>query len=297
MKSSKALWVCSILTGLLALIASTAGLFWPAGDGQPYAFTSVRGVEAQLYGQGLYAYDTYFKAPILRGSDATILIVGLPLLLWALSWATKGRLRGMLGLAGVLSFFLYHAVSLAFGVFYNQLALVYVAYVSASLYAFILAFRAINVEELSKRVSQRAPVRGMAIFLFVAGLTVFVWLPDMIASLLEGTAPAGLAHYTTEVTYIIDPAIIAPSAFVASYLISKRRPMGFLMAPILLILNALVGVMVIGQTIFQAMAGIALTPAQLVAFVGSFTLMGLIAVWLLIKFFNYIRPPKREIDQ
>ena len=289
MKSSKALFSTSILAGLLALAAALGGLLWPAGSGQPFLFTSVRGVPVEINGQGLYAYDSYFKAPILRGTDAVTLLVVLPLLGIALLWARKGSLRGHLLLAGVLSYLLYDAASLALGVFYNPLALVYTAFLTSSLYAFILAFRAVDVDALAARVSERFPRRGMAIWMFVAGLTVFVWLPDMIASLLQGTAPAILMHYTTEFTSIIDPSIIAPTAFLTCYLLLKRRPMAYLLSPILLVANALIGVVVIGQTIFQTAAGIELSAAQLVAFVGSFTVMGIFAVGLLWRYFGCIR--------
>jgi hypothetical protein len=63
---------------------------------------------------------------------------------------------------------------------------------------------------------------------------------------------------------------------------------GYLLAAILLIANALVGVMVIGQTVMQTLAGIELSPAQLIAFVGSFTVMGIIAVGLLWKYMKAI---------
>jgi hypothetical protein len=40
---------------------------------------------------------------------------------------------------------LYNAASLAFGVAYNELYLVYIAYFSSSLFAFILAFTTIDM--------------------------------------------------------------------------------------------------------------------------------------------------------
>lgn len=193
MKPSKALLFLSSLVAVLALIASGAGLFWPAGEGQRFSITSVRGDEVQINGQGLYQHDTYFKAPILRGADAVTVFIAVPLLIAAIVLASKGRLRGQLLLAGLLSYFLYNAISLALGAFFNELVLVYVAYFSSSLFAFILAFSAVNVDQLAVRVSARAPRRGMAIFMFVAGLTVFVWLPDLIAA-LQGSVPAAIGH-------------------------------------------------------------------------------------------------------
>lgn len=92
-------------------------------------------------------------------------------------------------------------------------------------------------------------------------------------------------------TYLLDPGLIAPSAFMASYLLFRSRPLGYLLATILMILNALVGVMVIGQTVMQTQAGISLSPGQLIAYVGSLTVMGLFALGLLWKFFGSIAEP------
>lgn len=139
-----------------------------------------------------------------------------------------------------------------------------------------------------RRVSSGFPRRAIAAWLFVAGLTVFVWLPDMISVISSGTAPAILAHDTTEFTSILDPSVIAPTAFVACWLLIKRRPVAYLLAVILMIANGLDDATVISQTIFQTAAGIVLSLIQLVAFVGSFAMMGLFAVGLLVKYFRCI---------
>ncbi len=68
------------LVAVLSILAAGAGLFWPDG-GVPYSFTTVHGQTVQMYGQGLYRYETYFKAPILRGGDVLTLGVCIPLLL------------------------------------------------------------------------------------------------------------------------------------------------------------------------------------------------------------------------
>ena len=49
-------WLVSVI-GVLALLAASAGLFWPA-QGQPFAFTTHRGEEVMIAGRGLYRYDT-----------------------------------------------------------------------------------------------------------------------------------------------------------------------------------------------------------------------------------------------
>jgi hypothetical protein len=84
----RSLFVLSLLTALLALTAAAGGLFWPR-PGEPFPFTTLRGDEIEITGRGLYAYDWAFRAPILRGADAIMLLVAAPLLVAAL-WAARG---------------------------------------------------------------------------------------------------------------------------------------------------------------------------------------------------------------
>jgi hypothetical protein len=275
----------SWLVAALALIAAGAGVFW-RDAGEPFAFTTLHGQTVQIAGQGLYRYDTFFRAPINRGTDAVTLLVGLPLLAFAILRYRRGSLRGAVLLTGVLAYFLYNAASLAFGVAYNDLILVYIAYFSASLFAFVIACMSIDLRALPAHVSPRLPHRGMAVFVFVSGLTVFVWLVDIVGGLARGQAPAGLASYTTEVTYVLDLGIIAPAAFLAGILLYHRTGLGYLLASIMLILLAIIGMVVVGQTVAQTLAGITLSTGEYVGKVGTFVVMSLISMWLLVVFFR-----------
>jgi hypothetical protein len=288
MKPSNVVVRLSLLVGLLALLAAGAGLFWPA-PGSPFTVTTVRGEEVTLYGRGLYRYDTSFAAPILRGTDAVTLLVAVPLLLAAVAAYRRASLRGALLLSGLLVYFLYNAASLALGVMYNEMILGYIFYFSAAFFAFILAFTSIDLQELAQRASPGVPRRSLAVFLFfLAGLATFIWLGEIVAGLLQGRPPEHLAVYNTEPTFLIDLAIIAPAAVLAGVLIWRRAPLGFLLAPILLTLNALVGVMVVAQSIFQMAAGIALTIQEFAVFVTPFVLMSLVAFWFLLRLLQNI---------
>jgi hypothetical protein len=287
MKTSKVLVLLSSLVAVLALVANSVGLFWQDG-GSPFPFTTLRGQTIQMYGQGLYRNDTFFKAPILRGTDAIFLFICIPLLILSIVLYRRGSLRGRVLLTSMLSCFLYDSASLAFGAAYNNLYLVYMFWFSASLFAFVLAFTSIDLQSLASRISPRLPRRGIAVFLIIAGLSVFVWLIDIISGLASGQAPAGLASYTTDVTGIIDLGIIAPTAFLASVLLFRRAPLGYLLAAILLILNANIGAIVMAQTVAQALHGIFLNIGQLIGYVGSFVVTSLFAIGFSISLFSSI---------
>ena len=86
MKPSNAVPWLSSLTGVLALVAAGIGLFWQDG-GSPFVFTTVRGETVQMYGQGLYRYETLRDGIGLKGADLFVLVVGVPFLV-ALHCAT-----------------------------------------------------------------------------------------------------------------------------------------------------------------------------------------------------------------
>jgi hypothetical protein len=74
-------------------------------------------------------------------------------------------------------------------------------------------------------------------------------------------------------------------------LVLRRAPLGYLLAAILLVLYAIVGLMVTGQTIATELAGITIGVGQFVAFVASFMVMSLFAMWLLISLFRSLEEP------
>lgn len=275
----------------LSLASSAVGLFWQEG-GQPFDFTSIHGASIKIYGQGLYKFDTYFKAPIFRGTDAVTLFIAIPLLIVGMVLSNRGLLRGRIFLAGILSYFLYVSASLSFGAAYNFLFLVYIILFSTSFFTFVTTLSSFDLQSLPAHFSPRLPRRFIAGFLFVEGLSVFVWLIDIISGLTTGQVPAGLAHYTTDITAVIDIGIIPPAAYLAGILMLRRSPLGFVLAPILMILNALVGMMVLVQTIFQSMAGITLSTGQVIAYVGIFVTTSLFAIYLTFRFFKNMSESK-----
>ena len=286
MKNYSALKWLVPLIGLLALLASGMGLFWQAGDG-PFNFTTLHGETVQMNGRGVYHNDTLFTALIFRGADAVTLLVGLPLLAISFRRYQRGSLRGGFLLAGALSFFLYIGVSLTFSAAFNRLFLVYAALFSASLFAFIAALASIDLQALPGRVSARLPHRGLAVFLFVAGLgTLGLWLSDLIGPLLSGEAPAHLGPYTTMFTHGFDAATITPAAVLAGICLLRRKPLGYLLAPPLLILCILNGANVLAGTAFQTLAGIIFPPGVYIGMIGSWVIMGAFAIWLAAAFFR-----------
>lgn len=65
---------------LLLLIVTICGLS-SFNTVHSYEIVNQYGENIRIWGAGIYAHDSYFKAPIFIGSDFTVLICGVPLLI------------------------------------------------------------------------------------------------------------------------------------------------------------------------------------------------------------------------
>jgi hypothetical protein len=284
MRTSKAITWLSSLVAALAFVAAGVGLFWQGGSG-PFPFTTLHGETVQLYGRGLYRYDTLFVGALNRGTDAVTLFLGIPLLVISLLLYRRNSLRAGLVLTGVLAYFLYLSASLALGATaYNVLFLIYVALFSASLFAFVGSFTAIDFQHLPAHLSPHVPRRGLAFFMLACGLvTLVVWLGmDLLPALIRDEPPKILDSYATSVTDALDLGIITPTCFVAGILLLRHAPFGYAIALSLLGILAILGPAFVAQTISQVSAGVSFTPGEVVGPIGGFGILSLGAIWLLI---------------
>jgi hypothetical protein len=291
-RPSGAVVVLSLLVAVLALVASGLALFWQDGP-RPSPFRTVRGDTVQLYGHGLYQYDTLFFGAGNRGTDVVTLFVAVPLLLVCLLLYRRGSLRGRLLLVGILTYFLYLYASLAFGAAYNALFLVYVGLFSASLFALLLTFTSIDQGAFESRLSPRLPSRGPAVFMFAsAAVLVVLWLGlGLLPAMISGQPPKLLDSYTTVTTYVLDLGIIAPATFLTGLLLLRRKALGYLMAFSLIGIILMLVPAIVAQTVSQLSAGVPLTPGEIVGPVAGFVVLGLFAAWVLIALLRHIEEP------
>ncbi len=282
MKRSNTVIGLSFLIVVLALSAVLAGFFW-SNEGAPFTFTSLRGQTVQIYGHGLYRYDTLFTGAANRGNDVVTLVLAIPLLVYATLRYWHGSLRGGLLLLGTLVYFLYLYGSYGLGIAFNPIFLVYIALFSASLFTFVLLFTSIDRQLLADHLAPDLPRWGIAIFMFVSGLaTLVIWLQPLLDVLRQNKPPTLLGSYTTTITDVLDLGIITPATFIAGTLILRRNPLGYLVACSLLVLEIMLTPMIMAQTISQLITGIAFTPAQIIGPMFGFVTLGLFALWVIV---------------
>jgi hypothetical protein len=288
MKPSHVVTWLSSLIAALALAAASIGLFYMNG-GSSFPFPTLHGLTVQIYGQGLYAYDTSLVALGYRAGDAVTLVVGVPLLVLSLLLYRRGSLKGSLWLAGTLAYFLYTYGSMTFGAAYNSLFLVYVALFSASLFALVLTLASFDVQGLPAHFSADLPRRTIGNFLIVTGMIlVLVWLVlSIVPALLQGKAPLEVASYTTFITGAVDLGVVAPALVLVGSSLLRRAAIGYLLAPMMLVFTVVLGFNLIAAGITQLLSG-AMSAGQAMGFTVPFAILTLCALWLTVSLFRHV---------
>jgi hypothetical protein len=286
-KQSVLNWLVPMIA-ILATITASVGLFSASGDG-PFHFTTLHNETIELYGRGLYKYDTPLIAIGYRVSDAFTLIIGIPLLLTAFWRVRRGSIRGKILLTGMLLFFLYNFGSLAIGAAYNNLFLLYVLLTMAAFLGSIDLLLSFDLSVFSNLFSERLPHRGISLFFVISGASLFcIWLfLSILPALLANGVPAELASYTTMITYAVDMGIIAPMLVSAGVLFKRGEPLGYILAPILLVFIDALGCSLLVMGIAQQVAGL-MNIGQFIGFVVSFAILTFFSLGFTVLLFHNI---------
>lgn len=271
-----------VLTMIAATGAAAAALIGVLTGPAPVSVVTVRGQTVDLFGAGMYRYDSLFSGAANRGTDVVTLLVVLPMVVVALRGFRRGSLRATLALTGAQAWLLYVYLTMAVGAAFNPLFLLYVIVFGASLWALLVTTTKVDTRRLAA-VVPRLPRHGPAVVMVTSGLvTMVIWIGPVLAAQLSGAIPARLDGYTTLVTIALDAAVITPAALTAGTLIWHRRPAGYRLAVPLLIVETLLAPMIIAQTVSQITAGITFSPAELIGPLTGFAVLAVAAAAVLI---------------
>ena len=291
MKKQSALnWLVPLIA-ILAAITAGIGLFSTSGDG-PFQFTTLHKETIEIYGKGLYRFDTPLIAIGYRVSDGFTLIAGIPLLLISFWIYRRGSMRGKILLTGTLLFFLYNFGSLAIGAAYNSLFLVYIILTMAAFLGGIGMLLSFDLQAFPKLFSERVPRRGISNFFTVSGIALFcIWLfLSIVPALLANGVPSELGSYTTIITYAVDMGIIAPVLVSTGVLLRRGEPLGYVLASVLLIFIDALGCSLMAMGIVQQIVGL-MNIGQFIGFVVSFAILTLFALRFTIVLFRSLADP------
>ena len=273
--------VLDVLIILLLLLVTMVGIS-SFHTSHSYEFVNQYGDRIQMWGAGIYAHDSYFKAPIFIGSDFTILLFIVPLsMVTFLRTRKEQSVEHFIQSFGIVSLLLYYSASLAFGVSYNRLHLVYIALFGVCFFRAGMLLAKLHTTGIrQEKVCSYHFTKGMKTFLLVAGLSLFAaWLPDILISIVNGTSLELIEVYTTEITYVLDMGIISPLMFLTYYLIRRDNFIGYVFLRMIFKVCMCIGIMLPIQSVFQLLAGISIPIPALMTKVFIFVVMALFAAY------------------
>lgn len=261
MKYKKAISLLVYGISILAIIATTAGIFSKSGPGE-YEHISIRGETVTIFGKGIYQDMSADVAIQGIAQDVVTLFIAIPFLLTALYFARKGSLKGRIMLSGsLLYFFLTYLFYLAMAMF-NPLFLVYVLLLSASFFALILTLFSLYFENLSKYFHPRLPVKFLGGFLIFNAVVIgSLWLQVVLPPLFKEVIPIDLDHYTTLIVQGFDLALFLPISFISGIFLIKRAPIGYLLGPVYVVFLSLLMTALTGKITGMALVGVNVFPA------------------------------------
>lgn len=282
----------AIVIIILLCITSITGIL-SMNFNHAHDFVNQYGHTVKIYGYGIYAFDSYFQAPISIGTDICILLVVIPMFLVSyLNYIKKSDVISELKLISMYAVIFYYAASISFGLTYNQLFLVYVALFSCSLFGMFRHIKNISFQQ------SICGSRGINIFLSLSGVSLIVaWLPDVIPAMVKGTTLSLIGVYTTNITYVLDMGIVSVLCFVTLYMMKRREPLGTLIFACILKLCIVIGIMMFPQTICQMASGIDIPLPALITKSLSFVLLGGFAFFFNHKMYCELEDEIKQTNQ
>jgi hypothetical protein len=228
----------SVLVVVLMAVASAAGL------GIPGLYQDVPEITAEL-----------------RAYDLVTLALATPLLIGALVMERRGSAGAKLVWLGLLMYACYNYAIYVFGSAFNDLFLLHVALLPMAVAAAVLLLLNLDAGSVSSRFRRGTPVRSISVVLMLvgaglAGVWVFYSLRFAFTGALPDESELLLPIQAVHLAYALDLTFFAPMCVLASILLWRRHPWGFVLATAVLVFGTLYQVNYVVALVFQAMAGI-----------------------------------------
>jgi hypothetical protein len=230
---------------------------------------------------GLFLAGVYRDNPLIitawKGNDLITLVVAVPLLAGALVMMVRGSARAHLLWLGAVGYMLYNYIFYLYGAAFNVFFLVYVALVALSLYALVLGMWRLDADRVSRGFLAGTPVKGIAGLMLLIPLVMGgIEVQRAVAFLFTGQVPTDIVQtgHPTGVVYATDLALLMPAIAIAAILLWRRRPWGYVLAPVLMVKGVTYPLALIAMSLLGA--NDPLTPVYAFFWLLSLTALGLL---------------------
>lgn len=273
--------VLCVLLSCIAITVAIIGLFYLDG-GESILVNNIYGQQVELYGKGIYAYNSLITVSGRLGADWIGIICGIFMISLCIFW--KKQMWANLIKTAQSMMFVYYFACLVFSISMNRLYLLYVLGFGLSIILSIILVENNFKQIVVKKSSKECKNLGISLCLGISGLvTIGIWMSMIVPCIIADNYGELLGVLTTESTYAIDLGILCPAMIICAVLIQKKIDFGYKMSSILLYILFCVGPMVILQNIYCYFLGISVSIPTFIGTVLSFVVMCIFALLFLVK--------------
>jgi hypothetical protein len=207
----------------------------------------------------LYVRESANWAAQAVGQDWMDLVLAVPWLVVTGALAARGSQRGLLLLAGGLLYSVYTFLIYALGMHFNAMFLVYCAALGGSVFALSGVTMSLLREEPPKPVTTTISTRTAGYFLVAIGALFGVaWLSEIVPAVFWNTVPNSIAEagMPTNPVYVIDLSVILPLHLAAGIALLRGRPLGLVLAPVVLAFGVLMALSIAGMMYVMRLRGV-----------------------------------------
>ena len=192
---------------------------------------------------GIFIGSTYSKETVNYaaqgiGQDYVNLFIVVPALIIAAFFAYRKSKIGLFIWSGAMFYLAYSYTIYSFGLHFNNLFIAYCMILGLSFYSLVYFLITSLKENISEWFTQKIPASSTGIFLIVITLLFYyTWLSEIIPAIMNNTTPKSVAESGLLINpvHVLDIAICLPALILTGISLIKRKSIGLLLAPTMMI--------------------------------------------------------------
>lgn len=198
------------------------------------AFVSYAGI----FIESTYSKETSLYAAQGTGQDIVNLFLVVPVLMLSSFFAWRKSKLGLLIWSGAIFYLAYSYTIYCFGLHFNHFFIAYCVILGLSFYSLVYFLFTSIKENVSGWYVKEFSGKSTGIFLIVVSvLFYFIWLSEIVPSILYNTIPKSITESGLLINpvHVLDIAICLPALIITGLALIKKRNLGFLLAPTMLV--------------------------------------------------------------
>ncbi len=244
------------------LVGTSESSGWLRLVGPIGAMAWVGSVLSLVFEDAIYGKETANWAAQSVGQDIANLIA-FPVLMGAGFLAVRGSVRARVISIGLLIYSAYTYAIYTFALHFGPLFLVWVAVFGLSVYALIGALVSVDAAKVRRALAGGSGGRFAARLLMgIGSFFASLWLSEIVPAMWTGGTPEALKDVglPTNPVHVLDLALLLPALLIAGRLLARGRPLGYVLAPALLIATFFLALGIVSLMIVSAARGLESSP-------------------------------------